>query len=60
MITYQEDDREKAIHDVMTMLRNPLLAMSVPDRETAYDLARFHKITGEDLLDLAVRRARSA
>jgi hypothetical protein len=57
---YQEDNREQAIRDVMSMLRNTLMAMSVPDRETAYELARFHKITGEDLLDLAVKRARGA
>ena len=57
MIDYQEDDREKAIRDVMTTLRNPLV---LPDWEVAYALARYHAITGEDLLDLAVKRARSA
>lgn len=59
MLTYQEEDRERAVRDVMGFLRHPLAAVSVPDREVAYALARYHAVTAEDLLDLAVRRARS-
>lgn len=50
MIDYQEHDREKAIRDVLSALRNRLVLMSVPDRNCAYALAYFHKITAEDLL----------
>jgi hypothetical protein len=60
MIEYQEVDREMAVRDVTQVILRPLAAMSVPDRESAYELARFHKITAEDLLDLAMKRARSA
>jgi len=59
-IEYQESDREKAVRDVLYALRNQLMLMSLPDRKCAYALSTFHKITAEDLLDCAARRARSA
>ena len=57
-VEYQESDRGKAVRDVLYAIRNQL--MSFPDRECAYALSTFHKITAEDLLDCASRRARSA
>jgi hypothetical protein len=59
MVEYQENDREKAVRDVLNALRNQLALLSVPDRECAYALSSFHKITADDLLDCAVQRARS-
>lgn len=58
MIEYQEHDRERAVSDVLSAIRSPLALMSVPDRECAYALASFHRITADDLLDAAVHRAR--
>ena len=60
MVEYQEHDRERAVRDVMSVILRPLVAMCVPDRNCAYALAEFHKVTTEDLLNLAVERARSA
>ncbi len=59
MIEYQEEDRKRAIRDVKLVIFNSL-ALLTPDREVAYALARFHKITAEDLLDLVVYLARRA
>lgn len=59
MIEYQEHDRERAVSDVLSALRHPLALMSAPDRECAYALSTFHRITADDLLDAAVRRARA-
>jgi hypothetical protein len=58
MIDYQETDRDKAIADVLAVVRHPLAVMSVPDRETAYALAAYHDIRAADLLNFAVKRAR--
>lgn len=60
MIEYQEHDRERAVRDVARAIVNPLVLMSVPDRNCAYALCDFHKVTGEDLLTLAVNCARGA
>jgi len=58
MIDYQEQDRERAVADVLAVLRHPLAVASVPDRECAYALAAFWEITTEELLDRAVKRMR--
>ena len=52
--------RDQAIAKVLVILRNPLMLMSVPDREDALALAREHNITAEDLLRSALHRARQA
>ena len=57
---YQEHDKEKAIREIWLALRNPLMLMSVPDREVLFALARFHNVTAEELLDLACDRIRNA
>jgi hypothetical protein len=49
-IEYQETDRERAVQTVLNALRNPLVLMSVPDREAASALAVYHAITAADLL----------
>jgi len=59
MIDYQETDRERAVRDVAALVRNPLAAMSVPDRENALALARHFRITAEDLIDATVAQARA-
>jgi hypothetical protein len=59
VIEYQEHDRERAVRDILAILRHPLAVMSVPDREVAYALATYHTITTHDLLDAAVARARN-
>jgi hypothetical protein len=58
MVDYQEHSRPLALRDVLMLLRSRLGVMSVPDRECAYALVKYHKITVEDLLDLAVEQAR--
>jgi hypothetical protein len=58
-IEYQETDRERAVQAVLYALRNPLVLMSVPDREAASALAVHHAITAADLLDCATRRVRN-
>lgn len=52
-------DRERAIARILIGLRNPLMLMSLPDREDLEALCRAHEITALDLLALALRRARS-
>lgn len=53
-------DKRLACERVLCTLRNPLMMMSVPDREDALTLARIHNMTAEDLLLVARDRARRA
>jgi hypothetical protein len=50
--------REGAVRVVLYALRNPLVLLSVPDREEAYRLVDEHNITARDLLDENLARAR--
>jgi hypothetical protein len=58
-MTYQEHDRAAAIRAVLTAMANPLMLAS-PDRHVVIELARFHKITAEELLIKAYGNARGA
>ena len=51
-------EREKAIRELLVMLRSPIMLMCRPDRENAYRLAREHNVTALELLDAATRAAR--
>jgi hypothetical protein len=50
------NDKEKAIRQVLNALRNPLILMSIPDREETIKLAEEHNITGVDLLNSLYKR----
>jgi hypothetical protein len=50
------NDKEKAIRKVLYALRNPLVLMSIPDREEAIKLAEEHSITAADLLNSLHKR----
>jgi hypothetical protein len=50
------NDKEKAIQKVLYALRNPLVLMSVPDREEALQVAEKHNITAADLLNSLYKR----
>lgn len=50
------NDKEKAIRKILYALRNPLVLMSIPDREEAIKLAEEHNITAADLLNSLHKR----
>jgi hypothetical protein len=52
--------KEEAIKKVYYGLKNPLVLMSVVDREECLTLAREHGITAEDLINYSVERNRRA
>jgi hypothetical protein len=58
VIDYQEADRDRAVRDVLAVIRHPLAVASRLDRETAYELAKHFSITATDLLDAAAARMR--
>ncbi len=55
-----DEDKRKACQRVLYTLRNPLMLMSIADREDALQLAREHGITAEDLLTVARKNAQEA
>jgi hypothetical protein len=50
------NDKEKAIRKVLYALSNPLVLISIPDREEAIKLAEEHNITAADLLNSLHKR----
>jgi hypothetical protein len=55
-----DEDKRKACQRVLHTLRNPLMLMSIEDREDALQLARKHAITAEELLMAALKNAKEA
>lgn len=51
------EDRKKALKEILYGLRNPLVVMSVPDRERLMDLAKEHNVTATELLEFCHYRA---
>lgn len=52
-----EEQRKNALREVLYALRNPLVVMSVPDREHVKALAVEHNITALELLEYTQFRA---
>lgn len=50
--------REEAANRILTVLRNPLLLMSIPDRTEVESLATEHNLSALDLLAAARKKAR--
>ena len=50
------NDKEKAIRKILYALRNPLVLMSIPDREEAIKFAEEHNISAADLLNTLHKR----
>jgi hypothetical protein len=50
------NDKEKAIRKILYALRNPLVLMSIPDREEAIKLAEEHNVSAADLLNSLYKR----
>jgi hypothetical protein len=59
MTTINDEAKVKAIRTVLRALNNPLVLMSVPDRELAFNLAAEYQVTAIDLLETAHGRARN-
>ena len=55
-----DDERRRAVAHILRALRNPLVLMSIPDREEVERLAALHNVTALDLLAVARRRALEA
>jgi hypothetical protein len=51
------NERKRAIQEILYALRNPLVVMSIPDRERVKALAEEHNVTALDLLDYTHYRA---
>ena len=51
------DDRKDAMKKILYGLRNPLVVMSVPDREDLMSLASKYNITAAELLEFSHYRA---
>ena len=54
------NDKEKAMRKILYALRNPLVLMSVPDREEAIKLAEEHNVSAADLLNSLYKRSQGA
>ena len=54
------NDKEKAIRKVLYALRNPLVLMSIPDREEAIKLAEEHNVTAVELINSLYKRCLNA
>jgi hypothetical protein len=52
-----EEAKSKAVRQILRALNNPLVMMSVPERELAFKLASEFEITAIDLLEMAHGRA---
>ena len=52
--------KKKAADTVLALLRNPLAALSKPDREDVQRLAQEHALSALDLIEAALRRAKRA
>lgn len=50
------NDKEKAIRKILYALRNPLVLMSIPDREETIKLAEEHNVSAADLLNSLHKR----
>ncbi len=50
--------REEAVRYVLLVLRNPLMLMSVPNRDEAKELSLEYGLTAHELLEAATNRAR--
>jgi hypothetical protein len=55
-----EEAKSKAVRQILRALINPLVMMSVPEKELAFKLAAEYKITAQDLLEMALDRARNS
>lgn len=54
------EERKAAVKQVLLVLRNPLMLMSVVDRADAKRLATEFNITAAELIELAENRAKHA
>jgi len=54
------NDKEKAIRKVLYALRNPLVLLSIPDREEAIKLAEEHNVTAAELINSLYKTCRNA
>ena len=52
-----DEQRKNALREVLYALRNPLVVMSVPDRERVKALAMEHNLTALDLIEFTHYRA---
>jgi hypothetical protein len=52
--------KEKAVQEILHVLRNPLALLSRLTRQDALDLARKHEITAEELLVAALAKNQQA
>lgn len=52
-------DKKLAVRVTLRVLRNPLMLMSIPDREQAVTLVKGHEITVADLIEVALEEARN-
>lgn len=50
------NDKEKAIRKILYALRNPLVLMSIPDREETIKLAEEYNVSAADLLNSLYKR----
>ncbi len=55
-----DESKRKAILAILYALRNPLVMMSIPDREHAMKLATEHNITALELLEFSRERYQRA
>jgi hypothetical protein len=54
------NDKEKAIRKVLYALCNPLVLMSIPDREETIKLAEEHNVTAVELINSLYKRCLNA
>lgn len=55
----REENRKASIRALLRVLRNPLILMSIPDREAAVKLAAQYQITAAELIEAAVEQVRN-
>ena len=53
------DDRRRAVNLVLRALANPLVLMSLPEREAAHDAVRVYGLTVTDLIDARIARSQN-